>query len=89
MAFEGHPDQPVTTKLECSATHSEESPVPPENDQEQYTTRKIDIHTVLGILVTSIHRIDSYSIKVNNVGRLWQSLTKHAYSHSSFPFQCC
>jgi hypothetical protein len=67
MAFEGHPDQPDTTKLECSATHSEETPITSQNDQEQYVTRKIDVRTVLGILVTSIHRIDSYSIKVNHV----------------------
>ena len=66
MAFEGHPDQPDTTKLECSATHSEETPVTFENEQEQYATRKINIRTVLAILVTSIHRIDHYSIKVND-----------------------
>ena len=69
MAFKEQPDldQPDTTKLECSVTHAEETPVRSENDPEHYPTRKIDVRTVLGILVTRIHQIDLRSIKAKNV----------------------
>lgn len=68
MAFQGHPDRPETTKVECSATHSEGPPVSADNvqeqEQEQYATRKIDIRTVLGILVSRFHPSDSISVRV-------------------------
>jgi len=62
MAFEGHPDKPHTTKLECSATHTEETPVTSENDQEKYATCKIDVRTVLGILVINLVSTESIPI---------------------------
>lgn len=94
MALQGHSDRLDSTKVECSATHSEEPPVSADNDQEQeqeqYATRKIDIRTILGILVSRLHPHDSIPFKVDKVeSRLWQSLTNHACSHSSSRFQSC
>ena len=51
MAIEENLSQPNDAKWGCNVTHSEEALAMTEGSQQQFERHKIDVRTVLGLLV--------------------------------------